>query len=167
MLCCDAGLIKLCVFRTTQLVVRHVLLLLQTRSADAGCRPMVLQTLDAIQSLGFTVVRIWAFNDGPGWMSLQPQAGAQCTPEAGLVSLYARLQQWVTGSGRSSRTSICLRLLLGKLTPCVKARRNASSPSADGCTAACVYVWAFNDGPGWISLQPQQCTAEAGLFQSA
>jgi hypothetical protein len=38
---------------------------------------MVLQTLDAIQSLGFTVVRIWAFNDGPGWMSLQPQAGGQ------------------------------------------------------------------------------------------
>jgi hypothetical protein len=36
---------------------------------------MVLQTLDAIQALGFTVVRIWAFNDGPGWMSLQPQAG--------------------------------------------------------------------------------------------
>jgi hypothetical protein len=42
---------------------------------------MVLQTLDAIQSLGFTVVRIWAFNDGPGWMSLQPQAGEQCTRE--------------------------------------------------------------------------------------
>jgi hypothetical protein len=52
-----------------------LLLLLQTRSADPGCRPMVLQTLDAAQALGFTVVRIWAFNDGPGWMSLQPQAG--------------------------------------------------------------------------------------------
>lgn len=50
-------------------------LLLQTRAADPGCRPMVLQTLDAMQALGFTVVRIWAFNDGPGWMSLQPQAG--------------------------------------------------------------------------------------------
>ncbi|WIA41585.1 hypothetical protein OEZ86_008948 [Tetradesmus obliquus] len=48
---------------------------LLTRAADPGCRPMVLQTLDAIQALGFTVVRIWAFNDGPGWMSLQPQAG--------------------------------------------------------------------------------------------
>ncbi|KAF6255331.1 glycoside hydrolase superfamily [Scenedesmus sp. NREL 46B-D3] len=48
---------------------------LLTRAADPGCRPMVLQTLDAMQALGFTVVRIWAFNDGPGWMSLQPQAG--------------------------------------------------------------------------------------------
>lgn len=36
---------------------------------------MVLQTLDAIQAMGFTVVRIWAFNDGPGWMSLQPAPG--------------------------------------------------------------------------------------------
>eukprot|EP00775_Hariotina_reticulata_P002092 gene2092-2410_t len=51
------------------------MLRLQTRSADEGCRAMVLQTLDAIQATGFTVVRIWAFNDGPGWMSLQPKAG--------------------------------------------------------------------------------------------
>eukprot|EP00879_Flechtneria_rotunda_P011999 GHRR01012532.1.p1 GENE.GHRR01012532.1~~GHRR01012532.1.p1 ORF type:complete len:342 (+),score=76.98 GHRR01012532.1:359-1384(+) len=28
-----------------------------------------------MRAMGFTVVRIWAFNDGPGWMSLQPQAG--------------------------------------------------------------------------------------------
>jgi hypothetical protein len=35
----------------------------------------VLQTLDAMQAIGFTVVRMWAFNDGPGWMSLQPQPG--------------------------------------------------------------------------------------------
>eukprot|EP00878_Enallax_costatus_P010436 GHUV01010894.1.p1 GENE.GHUV01010894.1~~GHUV01010894.1.p1 ORF type:complete len:332 (+),score=66.25 GHUV01010894.1:778-1773(+) len=48
---------------------------LLTRSSDAGCRPMVLQTLDSMQQMGFTVVRTWAFNDGPGWMSLQPQAG--------------------------------------------------------------------------------------------
>ncbi|KAF8058333.1 MAN1 [Scenedesmus sp. PABB004] len=48
---------------------------LLTRAADPGCRPLVLDTLDAAAKLGFTVLRIWAFNDGPGWMSLQPAPG--------------------------------------------------------------------------------------------
>lgn len=49
---------------------------------------MVCATLDALAALGATgssnstspdgrglVVRTWAFNDGPGWMSLQPAPG--------------------------------------------------------------------------------------------
>jgi hypothetical protein len=72
----------------------------QTRSADPGCRPMVAATLDALAALGASstttttsssspldgrglVVRTWAFNDGPGWMSLQPQPGEVLAAAAG------------------------------------------------------------------------------------
>ncbi|KAK9811999.1 hypothetical protein WJX73_007485 [Symbiochloris irregularis] len=35
------------------------------RSADPSLRPQVLEILDSAQQLGLTVLRVWAFNDGP------------------------------------------------------------------------------------------------------
>ncbi|KIZ00565.1 Mannan endo-1,4-beta-mannosidase 1 [Monoraphidium neglectum] len=36
---------------------------------------MALETLDACQRLGFSVIRTWAFNDGGGWNALQTAPG--------------------------------------------------------------------------------------------
>ena len=35
------------------------------RSADPATRPQVLEILDSAQQLGLTVLRTWAFSDGP------------------------------------------------------------------------------------------------------
>jgi len=48
----------------------------QTRAASEGTRKMAEETLDQIEKLGFTVIRVWAFNDGPGWNALQTGPGA-------------------------------------------------------------------------------------------
>ena len=50
---------------------------LLSRAADPGCRPMVEATLDALPAApGLTVVRCWAFGDGPAqWNALQPRPG--------------------------------------------------------------------------------------------
>lgn len=47
----------------------------KTRGASDGTRKTVTDTLDAAARLGFTVVRAWAFNDGPGWNALQTAPG--------------------------------------------------------------------------------------------
>jgi mannan endo-1,4-beta-mannosidase len=47
----------------------------QTRAANPGTRQMVSDTLDGLLALGLTVIRTWAFNDGPQWMALQPAPG--------------------------------------------------------------------------------------------
>jgi hypothetical protein len=54
---------------------------MQTRAAAEGSeRDMVLDTLDAIDRMGLTVVRTWAFADGEQeWNALQPQPGTPCT----------------------------------------------------------------------------------------
>ena len=36
-----------------------------------------IEVLDAAKSLGLTVIRTWAFNDGSGWNAFQPQPGTQ------------------------------------------------------------------------------------------
>lgn len=46
---------------------------------------MALQTLDAIARMGFTVVRIWAFNDGGGWNALQTAPGERERGGCGCV----------------------------------------------------------------------------------
>lgn len=38
-------------------------------------RPAAQKLLDAMPPLGLTVMRCWAFNDGPAWQSLQPSPG--------------------------------------------------------------------------------------------
>ncbi|KAI8466427.1 MAG: glycoside hydrolase superfamily [Monoraphidium minutum] len=48
---------------------------LMTRGASEGTQAMVLETLDGIQRLGFSVIRLWAFNDGDGWNALQKAPG--------------------------------------------------------------------------------------------
>ena len=35
------------------------------RAADAKTRPQVLEILDSAKDLGLTVLRIWAFSEGP------------------------------------------------------------------------------------------------------
>ena len=37
----------------------------------------VCQVLDAAKGAGLTVVRTWAFGEGPEWNSLQPEAGVR------------------------------------------------------------------------------------------
>lgn len=48
---------------------------LMTRAADPGLRQQVLEVLDDAKAVGLTVVRTWAFNDGPEWNALQPSPG--------------------------------------------------------------------------------------------
>jgi endo-1,4-beta-mannosidase len=38
---------------------------------------MAEETLDAIARMGFSVIRLWAFNDGAGWSALQTAPGAR------------------------------------------------------------------------------------------
>eukprot|EP01023_Acetabularia_acetabulum_P009607 TRINITY_DN14336_c0_g1_i7.p1 TRINITY_DN14336_c0_g1~~TRINITY_DN14336_c0_g1_i7.p1 ORF type:complete len:424 (+),score=24.37 TRINITY_DN14336_c0_g1_i7:542-1813(+) len=42
---------------------------------EKGVRRIADDTLSAAQSMGLTVIRTWAFSDGPRWNSLQPEAG--------------------------------------------------------------------------------------------
>lgn len=53
----------------------------QTRAASEGTRAMAAETLDEIAALGFSVIRLWAFNDGDGWNALQTAPGAILRPE--------------------------------------------------------------------------------------
>ncbi|GBF97528.1 mannan endo-1,4-beta-mannosidase-like [Raphidocelis subcapitata] len=48
---------------------------LMMRAASEGTREMAEETLDQIARLGFSVIRIWAFNDGAGWNALQTKPG--------------------------------------------------------------------------------------------
>lgn len=48
---------------------------LMTRAADPGLQQQVLEVLDDAKAAGLTVVRTWAFNDGPEWNALQPAPG--------------------------------------------------------------------------------------------
>jgi len=48
---------------------------LQTRAADPSTLPDVISVLDDLQAAGITVVRTWAFADGPQWSALQPSPG--------------------------------------------------------------------------------------------
>ena len=50
---------------------------LMTRAADPGLQQQVLEVLDDAKSAGLTVVRTWAFNDGPEWNALQPTPGSR------------------------------------------------------------------------------------------
>jgi mannan endo-1,4-beta-mannosidase len=48
----------------------------QTRAADEGTLPDVLNVLDDLADAGVTVIRTWAFADGPNqWNALQPKPG--------------------------------------------------------------------------------------------
>jgi mannan endo-1,4-beta-mannosidase len=42
---------------------------------EDSTRSVVEKTLDAMTPLGLTVMRCWAFNDGPNWQSLQSSPG--------------------------------------------------------------------------------------------
>ncbi len=48
---------------------------LQTRAADPSTLPDVISVLDDLEAAGITVVRTWAFADGPQWIALQPSPG--------------------------------------------------------------------------------------------
>ncbi|KAL4532417.1 hypothetical protein Ndes2526B_g08318 [Nannochloris sp. 'desiccata'] len=48
---------------------------LMTRAADPSTLPDVISVLDDLQAAGITVVRTWAFADGPQWSALQPSPG--------------------------------------------------------------------------------------------
>lgn len=48
---------------------------LMTRAADSGLQQQVLEVLDDAKSIGLSVIRTWAFNDGPEWNALQPAPG--------------------------------------------------------------------------------------------
>ncbi len=49
----------------------------QTHSADVAQRRLVLEVLDDAKQLNLTVLRCWAFCDGPDeWNALQPEPGA-------------------------------------------------------------------------------------------
>ncbi|KAA6412341.1 MAG: mannan endo-1 [Trebouxia sp. A1-2] len=48
---------------------------LMTRAADPGLQQQVLEVLDDAKAAGLTVIRTWAFNDGPEWNALQPAPG--------------------------------------------------------------------------------------------
>lgn len=49
---------------------------LMTRAADPNTRGDVITVLDDLEAAGVTVVRTWAFNDGPDqWNALQPSPG--------------------------------------------------------------------------------------------
>lgn len=51
-------------------------LLLQTRGADPSLRHECTAVLDAAAAAGLTVIRTWAFCDGPSqWNALQPAPG--------------------------------------------------------------------------------------------
>lgn len=53
------------------------------RSADPSLRPQVLELLDSAQQLGLTVLRVWAFNDGPAQdHSLQRYPGQHTTKDS-------------------------------------------------------------------------------------
>lgn len=48
----------------------------QTRAASEGqTRELAAATLDQIAAAGFSVIRVWAFNDGKGWNALQTAPG--------------------------------------------------------------------------------------------
>ena len=44
---------------------------MQTRSADPGLRQQCTCVLDDAAAAGITVLRLWAFADGPQWNALQ------------------------------------------------------------------------------------------------
>ncbi|BDA41511.1 Mannan endo-1,4-beta-mannosidase 5 [Coccomyxa sp. Obi] len=48
---------------------------MMTRAADPNLRHEVTEVLDAMRSADLTVLRTWAFCDGPEWNALQPEAG--------------------------------------------------------------------------------------------
>ncbi|KAL4858577.1 Mannan endo-1 [Chlorella vulgaris] len=48
---------------------------LLTRSADPGLRQQCTCVLDDAAAAGITVLRLWAFADGPQWNALQPSPG--------------------------------------------------------------------------------------------
>lgn len=53
----------------------HPYLTLQTRGADPNLRHECTAVLDAATAAGLTVIRTWAFCDGPQWNALQPSPG--------------------------------------------------------------------------------------------
>lgn len=49
---------------------------MQTRAVQEAQRPLVLDVLDAAVELDVTVIRAWAFCDGPEeWQAMQPEPG--------------------------------------------------------------------------------------------
>lgn len=54
-------------------------------------RPAAQKLLDAMPPLGLTVMRCWAFNDGPAWQSLQPSPGNYSEHVLRCFSLNSRM----------------------------------------------------------------------------
>ncbi len=61
-----------------------------TRAADPGLQQQVLEVLDDAKAAGLTVVRTWAFNDGPEWNALQPAPGQWSTTPLVVAALEKR-----------------------------------------------------------------------------
>ena len=82
---------------------------LMTRAADPGLQQQVLEVLDDAKAAGLTVVRTWAFNDGPEWNALQPSPGERSlglpSPITLRQSINLRCMRFTTRSACTTQAS--------------------------------------------------------------
>jgi len=94
---------------------------LMTRAPDPGLQQQVLEVLDDAKAAGLTVVRTWAFNDGPEWNALQPAPGQWSTTllvvaamENRNATLWLDVSITIFGSANAFVATLCVLSLAGQ-----------------------------------------------------
>ena len=94
---------------------------LMTRAADPGLQQQVLEVMDDAQTAGLTVVRTWAFNDGPEWNALQPAPGPWSTTplvvtalEKRNATLWLNLTVNIFGNAGAFVATLCVLFIAGQ-----------------------------------------------------